>query len=231
MRFHRHRHIAANMRPLVAVPANLAPKPFQFRTEARLVTFFIRGGPSVFNHVHRLSYDQVSHQEVLMHRRLAIVTFLLVFLWMSVACSTKPAGVSATASTTSSRGSKQVTLPAGTVVTVLLGRAVSSKISTDGDHFRATVSKPVEVDGKVVVPAGAEALGRVAVPQSDLKGAAVLSLVLESVTVNRDAYDVRTSSVSRAGSAGVAYTGAREIVLPAKSTLSFKLAEPVTVKI
>jgi hypothetical protein len=196
-----------------------------------LVTFFIRFGPSVFNHVHRLSYDQVSHQEVLMHLRLAIVTFLLVFLWMSVACSTKPAEVSAAASTTSSLSSKQVTLPAGTVVTVLLGKAVSSKISTDGDHFRATVSKPVEVDGKVVVPAGAEALGRVAVPQAGFKGAAVLRLVLESVTVNRDAYDVRTSSVSRAGSAGAAYMGAGEIVLPAKSTLSFKLADPVTVKI
>src|ERR1700730_699428 len=99
----------------------------------RSAAFFIRGGPSVFNHVHRLSYDQVSHQEALMHRRFAIVTFLLVFLCMSVACSTNPAGVSATASTTSSRGSKQVTLPAGTVVTVLLGRAGRSKISTDGD--------------------------------------------------------------------------------------------------
>ncbi|PYX56947.1 MAG: hypothetical protein DMG73_14140 [Acidobacteria bacterium] len=157
-----------------------------------------------------------------MHRRLAIVTSLLVFFWASVACSTKPAGENPTSS-------KQVTLPVGTIVTVRLGNAVSSKISTDGDHFRATVTRPVEIDGKVVVPAGAEALGRVveAVPQGRFKGAAVFRLVLESVTVNRDAYDVRTSSVTRPGAS---YTGEKEIVLPAESTLSFKLAEPTIVK-
>ena len=100
----------------------------------------------------------------------------------------------------------------------------------------------------------------------------MLSLVLESVTVNGGAYDVKTSSVSRylkgkgkrtatligggvgggaligglagggkgaligaavgagAGTAGAAYTGGKDIVLPAESALSFKLAEPITVK-
>ena len=33
-----------------------------------------------------------------------------------------------------------------------------------------------------------------------------------------------------AGTAGAAYTGEKEIVLPAESVLSFKLAEPLTVK-
>ena len=211
-----------------------------------------------------------------MHRRLAIVTSVLVFFWTSVACSTKPAGENTTASTTSSLfGSKQVTLPAGTVVTVRLASAVGSKLSAEGDHFSASVARPVEVDGKVVVPAGAEALGRIveAVPQGRFKGGAVLRLVLESVTINREAYDVRTISVSRflqgkgkrtaaligggagggaligglagggkgaligaavgagAGTAGAAYTGNKEIVLPAESALSFELAEPITVKI
>ena len=210
-----------------------------------------------------------------MQRRLAIVTSVLVFFWTSLACSTKPAGENATASTTSSIfGSKQVILPAGTVVTVRLGNAVGSKLSTEGDHFSASVATPVEVAGQVVVPAGAEALGRIveAVPQGRFKGGAVLRLVLESVTINRNAYDVKTSSVSHylkgkgrrtatligggagggaligglagggkgaligaalgagAGTAGAAYTGEKEIVLPAESTLSFKLAEPTTVK-
>jgi len=200
---------------------------------------------------------------------------VFVFFWTSVACSTKPAGENATASTASSLfGSKQVTLPAGTVVTVRLASAVGSKLSTEGDHFSASVATPVEVDGKVVVPAGAEALGRIveAVPQGRFKGGAALRLVLESVTINRDAYDVKTSSVTHylkgkgkrtatligggagggaligglagggkgaligaalgagAGTAGAAYTGEKEIVIPAESTLSFKLAEPTTVK-
>ena len=135
-----------------------------------------------------------------MHRRLAIVTSLLFLLWASVACSTKPAGETAEASATSHIfGSEQVTLPAGTVVTVRLASAVGSKLSANGDHFSATVVRPVEAEGKVVVPAGTEALGRVveAVPQGRFKGAAVLRLVLESVTVKNDSYDVKTNSVSR----------------------------------
>jgi len=151
---------------------------------------------------------------------------------------------------------------------------LGSKLSANGDQFNATVARPVEVDGKVVVPAGTEALGKVveAVPQGRFKGAAVLRLVLQSVTVKGEAYDVKTSSVSRylkgkgkrtatligggagggaligglagggkgaligaalgagAGTAGAAYTGEKEIVLPAESTLSFKLTQPVTVK-
>lgn len=213
-----------------------------------------------------------------MHRRLAIVTSLLLFLlWTSLACSTKPAGENAEASATSHTFGVQqgtLTLPAGTAVTVRLTNAVGSKLNTNGDHFSATVARPVKVDGKVVVPAGAEALGKVveAVPQGRFKGAAVLRLVLESVTVNADSYDVKTTSVDRylkgkgkrtatmigggagggaligglvgggkgaligaaagagAGTAGAAYTGGKEIVLPAESALSFKLAEPLTVK-
>ena len=210
-----------------------------------------------------------------MYRRLALFTSLLLFLLTSIACSTKPAGENAEDSATPHIfGSKQVTVPAGSVVTVRLARAVGSKLNTDGDHFSATVAKPVKVDGQVVVPAGAEALGKVieAVPQGRFKGAAVLRLVLESVTVNDDSYDVKTSSVDRylkgkgkrtaamigggagggaligglagggkgaligtaagagAGTAGAAYTGNKEIVLPAESTLSFKLAKPLTVK-
>src|SRR5712692_7359396 len=197
-----------------------------------------------------------------MNRRLALHRHLLLLLWPSVACSTKPAGENAKASVTSHIfGSKQVTLPPGTAITVRLASPVGSKLSAKDDHFSATVATPVQVDGKVVLPAGAEALGRVveAVPQGRFKGAAVLRLVLETVTANNSSYDVQTSSVSRylkgkgkrtatfigggagggaligglagggkgaligaalgagAGTAGAAYTGKKEIVLPAES--------------
>ena len=212
-----------------------------------------------------------------MNRCLVLYSFLLLLLFASVACSTKPAGENTEASATSSTstsGGKQVALPAGTVVTVRLVSAVGSKISAEGEHFSATVATPVQLDGKVVVPAGAQASARVvqAVPQGRFKGAAVLRLVLESVSVNGDSYDVQTSSVSRyqkgkgkrtatligggagggaligglagggkgaligaalgagAGTAGAAYTGEKEIVLPAESALSFKLSEPLTIK-
>jgi hypothetical protein len=215
------------------------------------------------------------------HRHLVMFASLFLFLWaaISTGCSSKSAQESPDSSAPSSKsaslfGRKEVTLPAGTAVTVRLVSAVGSKLSSKGDHFSATVATPVQLGGKVVLPAGAEALGRVveAVPQGRFKGAAELRLVLETVTLNKDSYDVQTSSVSRtqkgkgkrtatfigggagggaligglagggkgaligaalgagAGTAGAAYTGEKEIVLPTESTLSFKLTEPLTVK-
>ena len=212
-------------------------------------------------------------------RRQVYSLAVLVLIAVSLGCSAKPAGTdgnseSAPHSSSSLFGSKETTLPAGTVITVRLGNAVGSKVSNSGDAFHASVATPIEVDGKVVVPSGAEAAGTVlqAVAQGQFKGGAVLKLALSSVTVDGDSYDVKTSAVSRylqgkgkrtavligggagggallgglmgggkgaligaavgagAGTAGAAYTGNKEIVLPAESTLSFKLSEPVTVK-
>ena len=215
-----------------------------------------------------------------MHRRFAILASLIISICMSIGCSTKPSPSDETSDASDQHkasswfSKKEVTLPAGTAITVRLASAVGSKQSNSGDQFNASVATPVEVDGKVVVPSGAEASGKVvqAVPQGRFKGGAVLQLVLESVTINGDAYDVKTSSVSRslkgkgkrtaamigggagggaligglagggkgaligaavgagAGTAGAAYTGNKKILLPAESTLSFKLAEPLTVK-
>jgi hypothetical protein len=215
------------------------------------------------------------------HRHLVVFASLFLFLWaaISIGCSSKSTEESSDSSAPSSKsaslfGPKEVTLPAGTAVTVRLSSAVGSDLSAKGDHFSATVATPVQLGGKVVLPAGAEALGRVvdAVPQGRFKGAAVLRLVLETVTANNNSYDVQTSFVSRsqkgkgkrtaamiggaagggaligglagggkgaligaalgagAGTAGAAYTGEKEIVLPAESMLSFKLTEPLTIK-
>jgi len=74
--------------------------------------------------------------------------------------------VTTTASATSPIfGSKEVTLPAGTAVTVRLASAVSSKLSASGDHFSATVAQPVEVDGKTKHD---ESLIRTTAPQRDM---------------------------------------------------------------
>ena len=216
-----------------------------------------------------------------MHRHLVMFASLFLFLWaaISIGCSSKSAEESSDSSAPSSKsaslfGPKEVTLPAGTVITVRLASAVGSKTSNTGDHFNATIATPVESGGKVVLPKGAEVLGKVAqaVSQGRFKGGASLSLVLESVTIDGDAYDIKTNSVARyqkgkgkrtaamigggagggaligglagggkgaligavlgagAGTAGAAYTGEKEIVLPAESTLSFKLAGALTVK-
>jgi hypothetical protein len=251
------------------------PSGFDTLADEPPVTSVTQFEPSSLNLVATHATINILHWEVSLNRRVALHSFLLLLIWASVACATKPTGENAEASATSHIfGSSQVTLPPGTAVTVRLSSAVGSKLSASGDHFSAIVARPVEVNGKVVVPAGAEALGRVveAVPQGRFKGAAQLRRVLETVTLDKDSYDVQTSSVNRslkgkgkrtatfigggagggaligglagggkgaligaalgagAGTAGAAYTGEKEIVLPAESALSFKLTEPVTIK-
>ena len=167
-----------------------------------------------------------------------------------------------------------VVVPAGTVVTVRLAQAVGSKISQPGETFNATVATPVEVGGKVVIPAGANATGTVvdAKPLGRFKGGAVLQLKLTSITINGADHPVETSALVRtakgkgkrtatmigggagvgaligglagggkgaaigaiagagAGTAGTAFTGNKDIVLPAESAISFKLEQPLEVK-
>jgi hypothetical protein len=90
-------------------------------------------------------------------------------------------------------------VPAGTVLTVRLGETLSSKTSQAGETFTATVATPVEVDGKVVIPAGATATGTVVAAKAagKFKGASLLQIKLESVTVNGKQRAIQTSSVAR----------------------------------
>ncbi len=169
---------------------------------------------------------------------------------------------------------KVKTVPSGTVLTVKLGQSVGSKISSSGDSFTATLAQPVERDGVVSIPAGAEASGTVAeaAPLGRFKGGAKLRLVLNSIKVGGKNYDIKSASVARAqkgkgkrtgvlvgggagvgaligglagggkgaaigalagagaGTAGAAFTGNKDIVLPAESALSFKLLEPLEIR-
>ena len=169
---------------------------------------------------------------------------------------------------------RPLVVPAGTVLTVRLGQAVGSKISSAGQTFTATLASPVVVDGKTAIPAGATASGTVvdAKPLGRFKGGAVLQLRLTSVTVNGSDRSMSTSSVTRtetgkgkrtailagggaavgaligglagggkgagigalagggAGAGGAAFTGNKDVVLPAESALSFKLEHPLEVK-
>ena len=230
-----------------------------------------------------------------MRRTLLLCSLLIMVIALMMACAKKPTepataegGPSSTATGTaagtgagaaaSKSGAKPAAgakiVPAGQHIVVRLGQAVGSKISSPGQAFTATVAQPVEVDGKVLIPSGAEASGTVAeaVPLGRFKGGARLRLSLDSLRVGGNTYKVETAAITQsakgkgkrtavavgggaglgaiigglagggkgtaigvlagagAGTAGAAFTGNKNIVLPAEATLSFKLLQPLEVK-
>src|SRR5712664_3638142 len=98
-------------------------------------------------------------------------------------------------------GSDPVTLPEHTAIHVTLDQTLASNQSRPGDHFDATVSEPVVVNGKTVIPQGAHAEGLVVDSRHSgrLKGRARLQLALQTVDVNGQNYNVRTYSHPRIG--------------------------------
>ena len=190
------------------------------------------------------------------------------------ATAAKPGAMAAKTAEAKPAAAKPKIVPAGQHIVVRLGQAVGSKISSPGQSFTATVAQPVEVDGQVLIPSGAEATGTVAeaVPLGRFKGGAVLRLALNTVKVGGNTYKVETAAIAQsakgkgkrtavavgggaglgavigglagggkgaaigvlagagAGTAGAAFTGNKDIVLPAEATLSFKLLQPLEVK-
>lgn len=166
-----------------------------------------------------------------------------------------------------------VVIPAGRIIRVRLNQPLSSKESQAGESFSATVAEPVEVDGRSVIERGAAANGTVlaAKAMGKIKGEALLSLELSSVTINGARRPVEASwsqtlkgkgkrsavaagggaglgaviggiagggkgaaigavAGGGAGTAGAAYTGNKEIQLPAETIVSFKLKQSVRVQ-
>jgi hypothetical protein len=167
-----------------------------------------------------------------------------------------------------------VVVPAGTTISVVLDETISTKTATDGQTFSATVSAPIAVGDKVVIPKHSAATGvvREAKSAGRFKGGAVLGLTLTSLTVDGRTYDIDTSRPimtskgrgkrsaemiggggaggaiigalagggkgaaigaaigAAAGTGGAAFTGKREITLPAETGLNFKLLQPLELK-
>jgi hypothetical protein len=141
---------------------------------------------------------------------------------------------------------KQIVIPAGTVLTVRLGEELGSDISEMGQSFSATLDRDLAVDGKIVIAAGAAVTGKVAFARQvgPLTGEPTLELRVTSVNVNNADLTVVTSirsfgpkikgnnKVSRfvKGLLKRYEHEEKEVVLDDQSAYSFALRQPLLIQ-
>jgi len=142
-----------------------------------------------------------------MHKWLCILPVLLLagcsrtktpWPTAEVGAGTNAATESAPAGGSAPRGSAGV-IPSGTPLHVRVDEAIDTRRNRAGDQFSATLSEPIEVDGRTMVPEGTEFSGHVttAAASGRLKGRAFIGLRLDSFRLNGREYPVQTSSVER----------------------------------
>src|ERR1019366_3977483 len=90
-----------------------------------------------------------------------------------------------------------LTIPIDTQVTVRMIESVNSETSRLGQTYRASLDEPIYVNGKEVVPRGADVLTKLVTDQQSgkIQGRTVLTLALSTITVNGRTYDVTSSDV------------------------------------
>ena len=97
--------------------------------------------------------------------------------------------------------STPVIVPEGTLIPVTLDQTLSSEDNNTGDGFDASVSAPIVVGGKTIIPQGARVRGVVVDAQSSgrLKTPGRLELTLTSIEVGGSRYDIDTGDSTRVG--------------------------------
>jgi hypothetical protein len=131
-----------------------------------------------------------------------------------------------------------VTVPKGMAITATVSQTLASDKNHPGDSFAASLSAPLQVDGKTVFPKGARLTGRVVtVKKHELK------VTLASVVLHGKSYDLETNSIrppkkSPAKNNDKDSDAAKDkpkdknnITVPVKTQLTFKLAKSVTVPV
>ena len=134
-----------------------------------------------------------------------------------------------------------VAVPKGTAISATVGQTLASNKNHVGDTFAASLSTPVKIEGKTVIPKGAKVVGRVVkVKNKELK------VTLASVELHGKSYELETNSVAQSAknqaknspkdsAKAKGKTDKKDkkdvTTLPAQSHLSFKLAKAVTIPV
>jgi hypothetical protein len=105
--------------------------------------------------------------------------------------------------------SGKIEIPAGTTLTVRLIDPVDSQKDTLGQTYRATLDEPVMVNGETVLPRGVDVVAKLVDDKQSgkLEGRTVLTLDLQSITVNGRTVDIDTQEVTQASDSRTKRTG------------------------
>jgi hypothetical protein len=150
------------------------------------------------------------------------------------AAKAKPAAAKAAPVSKTPGPTAMVTVPKGTEISAVVGQTLATDKNKVGDTFAASLTSPIQVEGKTVIPKGAQVTGRIVkIKKHELK------VTLASVVIHGKSYDLETNSV--AGSKNKAKSDAKDTeqakankdvtVLAAHSKVTFKLAKPVTIPV
>jgi hypothetical protein len=101
------------------------------------------------------------------------------------------------------KGQPVVVVPSGTPLHVRIDESIDTRRNRAGDGFTATLSQPVERDGRALIPAGTPFRGHVtsASASGRMKGRAQLGLALDSFRLNGRQYRIETTTVDRVSAA------------------------------
>ena len=93
----------------------------------------------------------------------------------------------------------KITIPDGTVLAVRMLDTLDSETANPGDAFRATLNSPVQVDGRMIIPADADVFGRVVDVHAAgrFKGSALLTIEITKVSFNGRSYPIHTNQWSK----------------------------------
>jgi hypothetical protein len=115
--------------------------------------------------------------------------------------------------TEASTASSIVRVPAGTRICIRTIDGIDSTKNHVGDPFQASLEEPLTADGKVVVPKGADVLGRLAQsqPHGTFTGRSELRLELTGIVVNGETLPLVTGEYDLTGKSRGASTAKRTV--------------------
>ena len=96
-------------------------------------------------------------------------------------------------------GPEEVTLPAESKISIRLEQSISTEKNSAGDTFTGWLDGPLTVDGKTVAPSRSKVTGKLTQVKDAgrVEGLASLTMVLHTLEVDGEEYDLETLPLSR----------------------------------